>query len=90
MFQRLADHLIKPREVFGLEAFAVWWVGHHDCLLGGLLELLEVALLQGYDVAHTRCLYVGIGCLNGTQVKVVAVNLMVESAFLRVVVVDFL
>ena len=90
MFQRLADHLIKPREVFGLEAFAVWRVGHHDRLLGRLLKLLEVALLQGYDVAHACSLHVGIGCLNGTQVKVVAVNLMVEGTLLRVVVVNLL
>ena len=88
MLQALAQGAIHGVEVGRRQALAIGRVGNHDGRRGGLGELAYVLLLQNDTIGHAGAFGVSRGSLDGRQVQVVAIYLVVEGALLRVVVVD--
>ena len=88
MLQTLANHLICIEEVRRRDALSVRRIGHHDALVGRLLEVLEVSMLHGDVLCETCCTNVKTGCVNGLHVHVVAIDMVCELALLRVIVIN--
>ena len=88
MLQALAYHLVSIEQVGSRDAFAVGRISHHQRRLGRLLEILEVLQLHGDVLHHTGGAHVQRSLSNSLRVDVVAVDVVLELALLRVVVVD--
>ena len=88
MLQSFANHLIGAQQVVGRDALTVWRIGHHDTLVLRLGEVLEVLLLDSDIVGQTSSLDVETGRVDSLDVYIVAVDMMVELTFLRIVVVN--
>ena len=88
MLQALANHLIGVEQVGRGDALAIGWVGHHQGRLGRLLEVLEVLQLHADDLCQTGSTHVQTSLCHGLRIDVVAIDVVVEVALLRVVVVD--
>ena len=90
MLQSFTDHLVSTQQVGCRNALAVWRVHHDDALLLRLHEVLEVALLYR-DVAGQSCrTHIQTGGIHSLHVDVVAVDVMVELPFLRIVIIDII
>ena len=82
MLQPFANHLIGTQQVGRGDALAVGRVGHDDALLAGLLEVLEVLLLNGNAGRQTGSLNVAAGGVDGLRVDVVAVEVALDVLLL--------
>ena len=89
MLQPFAYHLVGAQQVGCGDAFAVGRIHHDDALLGRSGEVFEVLLADGDFLRQTGSPHVEIGGIDRLHVVVVAVDMMFEISFLRVVVVDF-
>ena len=90
VLQLLADHLVGGKEVGCGDALAVRGIGDEDGRLGGLGEVLEILLLHGDGLGEACGLCVEAGGVDGLHVDVVAIDVVAELFFARVVVVDFI
>ena len=91
-----AKRTVDGGNVLGMQALAVGRVGNHQTT--GLLTSLgnfgkgkvaDVALLHGDIVSHAGSLHVFEGGPYGIVIEVVAINMVIEFAFLAVIIVDF-
>ena len=87
MFQSLANHLIGAQQIVRRDTLTVWRVGYHDTLVLGLGKVLEVLLLNGHIACQSGSLDIQAGCINSLDIHVIAIDVMIEFAFLRIVVV---
>ena len=87
VFQPLADHAIGAEQVGCRDTLAVGRVAHEDSLVFRLLEVFEVLLLNGDVAGQSGSLGIDAGRVDSLHVDVVAVDVMVERALLRVVVI---
>ena len=87
VLQSFTDHLVRTQQVGRRDTLTVGRISHHDALLLGLREELEVLFSDGDVVGQTGGLDVQTGCIDGLDVDVVAIDVMLELAFLRVVIV---
>ena len=87
MLQAFANHLIGVEQIGRGDALAIGRIGHHQGRLGRLLEVLEVLQLNGDGLRQSCCTYVQTGLGHSLRVDVVAIDVVVAIAFLRVVVV---
>ena len=88
LLEALTDHLVGVQEVRGRDALAVWRVHHDDALLGRLGEVLEVLLGDGDILAQSGSTHVEISCIDSLHVNIVTIDMVLELALLRVVVID--
>ena len=88
MLQALANHLVCSQQVGRRNALTVGRVGYHDALLLGLGEHLEVLLRDGNIASQTSSLYIQARRVHGLDVDVVTIDVVLEFALLRVVVVN--
>ena len=86
--ESLADHLVGVQQVRGRDALAVWRVHHDDALLGRLCEVLEILLGDGDILAQTGCTHVEVGSVHRLHIYIISVDVVLELALLRVVVID--
>ena len=82
VLEPFAYHLVGAEQVGCGDSLAVGRIHHNDTLLLGLLEVLEVALLDGHILGKTGCFDVECGCVHGLDIYVVAVDMMGKLAFL--------
>ena len=88
LLEALAYHLVGVQEVRGRDALTVWRVHHDDALLCWLGEVLEVLLGDGDILAKTGSTYVEISCIDSLHVNIVTIDMVLELALLRVVVIN--
>ena len=88
MFQTLAQTLIYTKKIVGHKTLAIRRVNHHYGTLRRLLEILYIAALDGYNIAHHSRFYITARTGNHTAIGIVSIYLMVELTLGRVVVID--
>ena len=87
MLKRFANHAVCAEQVGSGYAFAVGRIGNHYRLVLRLLEVFEVGHFHADVLSQSGCAHVEAGRLYGLGVYVIAVYVVRELAFLRVVVV---
>ena len=87
VLQSFANHLIGGQQVGCRDALAIGRVGDHDAGLLGLLEVFEVLFADGDEAGESGGLDVQPGCVDGLDVDIVAIDVVMELALQRVVVV---
>ena len=88
LLEALTYHLVGVQEVRGRDALAVWRVHHDDALLCWLGEVLEVLLGDGDILAQSGSTNIEVGCVHRLHIYIISVNVVLELALLRVVVID--
>ena len=88
MLQSFANHAIGTQQVGCRYTFTIRRVGHHDALLVRLRKVLEVLLFDGDVGCQPGSLHVHASGVHRLHVNIVAVDVVLEFAFLRIVVVD--
>ena len=86
----LAQRLVEQGEVVDFQAFAIGWVGDEDAVFGCLVEVLDGLAFHLNHFGEAGALDVGTGDGNGLALDVIAINLVLEFAFVAVVVIDVL
>ena len=88
LLEALTYHLVGVQEVRGRDALTVWRVHHDDALLCWLGEVLEVLLGDGDILAQSGSTHVEVGCVHRLHIYIISVDVVLELALLRVVVID--
>ena len=88
LLEALANHLVSIQEVRGRDTLTVWRVHHDDALLCWLSEVLEVLLCDGDILAQSGCTHVEVGSVHSLHIYIITVDMVLELAFLRVIVVN--
>ena len=88
LLEALTYHLVGVQEVRGRDALTVWRVHHDDALLCWLCEVLEVLLGDGDILAQSGSTHVEVGCVHRLHIYIISVDVVLELALLRVVVID--
>ena len=86
--EALANHLVGIQQVRRRDTLAVRRVHHDDALLGRLGEVLEVLLGDGDILAQSGSTHVEVGCVHRLHIYIISVDVVLELALLRVVVID--
>ena len=90
MFQAFTNHLISTQKVGRGDTLTIRGIGNHDALIAWLGEVLEVLLSDGDVVGQTCGLHVEEGRIDGFDVNVVTVYMVLELTLLALVVIDFI
>ena len=88
LLEALTYHLVGVQKVRGRDALSVWRVHHDDALLCWLGEVLEVLLGDGDVLAQSGSTNVEVGCVYSLHVNIVTIDMVLELALLRVVVIN--
>ena len=88
VLEALAQGAVEAEQVGRNEALAVGRICHHERFLLRLLEVLDVALRHLDAIRHAGALGVCQRGLDGAEVQVVTVDLMMELAFGRIIVIN--
>ena len=87
MFQTRAKFLINVQKVIQYKTFTIWRVHNHHCALLWLNKILYVTALNfDYIVHHCRLDVTACTC-HHAAIHIVTVDLMLEFAFCRVILV---
>ena len=89
MFESFANHLISAQKVWCGDALSVRGIGDYDALVGWLGEVLEVLLPNGDVVAQTSGLHVKAGRVDGFDIDIISVYMVLKLTLLALVVIDF-
>ena len=88
MLETGTEVLVYLQQFLGNETLAVWRVHNHYSGFRVLLEILDVAALNLNAVAHHSRFNVSAGTSNHAAIHVVTINLMLEFALGRVILID--
>ena len=88
MLQPFANHAIGAQQVGRRDTLAIRRVGHHDGRLLWLREVLEVLLVDGDVGRESGSLHIQAGRVDSFHVDIVAIDVVLELAFGRVVIID--
>ncbi len=88
VLEPLAQGLVQAQQVGGGDALAIGRVGHHDALLLGLREVLDVPLLQGDILREPGRAHILGGQGYDVVVDVIAIDVVLKGLLGRVIIVD--
>ena len=88
MFQTFAYHLVGGQQVGGRDAFAVGRIGDNNALFCRLLKIFKVGFFNSDVVGETCCTHIEACRVNGFDINIVAIDVVLELAFLAFIVVD--
>ena len=90
VLQTLTNHLVCTQQVGRRDTLAIGRIGDDDTLVFGLCEVFEILLSYGDVTGQTGCLDIEACCVDCLDVDVIAVDVVIELALLRVVIIYFI
>ncbi len=88
MLEALANHAVSTQQVWRRDAFAIRRIHHDDTLLSRLREIFEVSFLNRNILGKSGSLHIEASRINSFDIYVITINMMLEFAFLRLIIVD--
>ena len=87
MFQAFTDGMIESQNIWTTDAFTIRRIGDNDGGFSRLFKVGNVLLCDCHFFSHAGSLRIDVRCFHCMNVDIVTIDMMLEFAFLTIVVV---